>query len=233
MRFRAVLFDAGETLVHPSPSFPELFSRIVRDAGHERDPDDVLEASATVLRRFSEASRDGDLWTLSPEASRRFWLGVYGRMLESLGLPSADGLRETLYEGFTDLGNYAMFDDVAETLDGLAEAGVTLGIVSNFEAWLEDLLAALGVRGRFPVRVISGIEGIEKPDPRIYRLALERAGASPGEVAFVGDNPEFDVVPPAVLGMYPVLIDRRERHPAHLGARITDLRALTGVLETA
>lgn len=233
MRFRAVLFDAGETLVHPSPSFPELFSRIVRSAGHERDPDDVLEASTTVLRRFSEASRDGDLWTLSPEASRRFWLGVYERMLESLGLPSADGLRETLYEGFTDLGNYALFDDVAETLDGLAETGVTLGIVSNFEAWLEDLLATLGVRGRFPVRVISGIEGIEKPDPRIYRLALERAGASPGEVAFVGDNPEFDVVPPAALGMFPVLIDRRERHPAHPGTRITDLRALTGVLETA
>lgn len=228
-----MLFDAGETLVHPSPSFPELFSRIVRDAGHERDPDDVLEASAAVLRRFSEASRDGDLWTLSPEASRTFWLGVYGRMLESLGLPSADGLRETLYEGFTDLGNYALFDDVAETLDGLAEAGVTLGIVSNFEAWLEDLLAALGVRDRFPVRVISGIEGIEKPDPRIYRLALERAGVSPREVAFVGDNPEYDVVPPAVLGMFTVLIDRRERHPAHPGARITDLRALTGVLETA
>ena len=134
----------------------------------------MLEASAAVLRRFSEASRDGDLWTLSPEASRTFWLGVYERMLESLGLPSADGLRETLYEGFTDLGNYALFDDVPEALDGLADAGITLGIVSNFEAWLEDLLAALGVREPFPVRVISGIEGIEKPDPRIYRLALER-----------------------------------------------------------
>lgn len=233
MRFRAVLFDAGETLVHPSPSFPELFSRIVRDAGHEREPEAVLEASATVLRRFSEASRDGDRWTLSPEASRTFWLGVYERMLESLGLPSTDGLRETLYEGFTDLGNYALFDDVPEALDGLADAGITLGIVSNFEAWLEDLLAALGVRELFPVRVISGIEGVEKPDPRIYRLALERSGASAGEVAFVGDNPEFDVVPPEALGMFPVLIDRRERHPKHHGARITDLRALVRVLEAS
>jgi putative hydrolase of the HAD superfamily len=233
VRFRAVLFDAGETLVHPVPSFPELFSRIVSEAGHERDPDEVVAASAAVRHGFSEASREGLLWTLTPESSRAFWLEVYEQMLRSLDLPSADGLRETLYEGFTDLGNYALFDDVAETLDELTTSGVTLGIVSNFEAWLDDLLAVLGVRERFPVRVISGIDGVEKPDPRIYRLALERAGAAPGEVAFVGDNPEFDVDPPAALGMFPVLIDRRERHPGHAGVRVTDLRALAGVLEAA
>ncbi len=228
-----MLFDVGETLVHPAPSFPELFARIVRDAGHDRDPDDVVAASAAVRRRFSEAARDGQLWTLTPESSRAFWLGVYEQMLRSLELPSADGLRDTLYEGFTDLGNYALFDDVTEPLDALAATGVTLGIVSNFEAWLDDLLAALGVRERFPVRVISGIDGMEKPDPRIYRLALARAGVTADEVAFVGDNPEFDVDPPAALGMFPVLIDRRERHPQHDGARVTDLRALPGVLEAA
>jgi putative hydrolase of the HAD superfamily len=154
-------------------------------------------------------------------------------MLRSLDLPSADGLRDTLYDGFTDLGNYALFDDVAETLDALAATGVTLGIVSNFEAWLDDLLALLDVRERFPVRVISGIDGVEKPDPRIYELALARAGVTADEVAFVGDNPEFDVDPPAALGMFPVLIDRRERHPQHEGTRITDLRALPLELEAA
>ena len=105
--------------------------------------------------------------------------------------------------------------------------------MSNYEAWLEDLLAALGVRDRFPVRVISGIEGIEKPGPPHLPAGPRTCGGIAEEVAFVGDNPEFDVVPPAALGMFPVLIDRRERHPAHDGARITDLRALTGVLETA
>lgn len=233
MRFRAVLFDAGETLVHPAPSFPELFARIVRDAGHERAPEPVATASAMVLRRFSEASRDGDLWTLSPESSRAFWLGVYEHMLESLGLPSTDGLRETLFEGFTDLSNYALFDDVPDALDALAAADVTLGIVSNFESWLDELLVALGVRDRFQVRVISGVEGVEKPDPRIYRLALDRAGAPAGEVAFVGDNPEFDIVPTSALGMFPILLDRRGRHEGHDGVRITDLRVLVDVLEAA
>lgn len=226
-----MLFDAGETLVHPAPSFPELFARIVHDAGHVREPEEVVAASAAVRQSFSSAARDGLLWTLTPESSRSFWLDVYGQMLRSLDLPSADGLRDTLYEGFTDLGNYALFDDVAETLDALSTAGLTLGIVSNFEAWLDDLLAALGVRERFPVRVISGLDGVEKPDPRIYELALAQAGVTAAEVAFVGDSPEFDVDPPAALGMFPVLIDRRDRHPEHGGARVTDLRALPAVLE--
>jgi len=228
-----VLFDAGETLVHPAPSFPELFASIVREAGHARDSDEVLAASTAVLRRFSEAARDGDLWTLSAESSRAFWLGVYERMLETLDLPMDDGLREALYKGFTDITNYALFDDVAEALDELAASGVTLGIVSNYEAWLDDLLGALRVRERFPVRVISGVEGVEKPDPRIYLLALERAGVDASDAVYVGDNPEFDIVPPATLGMFPVLIDRRGRHPGHDGARITDMRCLAGVLESA
>jgi putative hydrolase of the HAD superfamily len=108
-----------------------------------------------------------------------------------------------------------------------------MGIVSNFEAWLDDLLARLGVRERFAVRVISGIEGLEKPDPAIYRLALERAGVEAADVAFVGDNPEFDVEPAAALGMTPILIDRRGRHPDFAGRVVTDLRDLVPVLEVA
>ena len=52
--------------------------------------------------------------------------------------------------------------------------------------------------------VISGIEGVEKPDSRIYELALERAGVAADESVFVGDNPEFDVIPPSELGMFTV-----------------------------
>ena len=228
--YRAVFFDAGETLVHPAPTFPELFASIVTREGYPRAPEDVVAASAVVMDRFSEAARDRELWTTSPERSRAFWLGVYERMLGALGLPSADGLRDTLYREFTDLRNYALFDDVRGVLGDLAAAGMRLGIVSNFEAWLEELLGALDVRDAFPVRVISGVEGMEKPDPRIFELAMSRAGVAAEDSVYVGDNPEFDVDPPAALGMFKLLIDRRGRHEGHDGARITDLAELPGVL---
>lgn len=230
MRYRAVFFDVGETLVHPTPSFPELFAEVVGREGYRVLPEDVRKASQAVTERFSRASREGERWTTSPERSRAFWVSVYELMLESLELPSGDGLRDTLYEAFTDRSNYALFDDVRPALEQLASEGYALGLISNFEAWLDDLLADLGVREAFTVRVISGIEGVEKPDPRIYRLALERAGLEAGEAAYVGDNPEFDVDPPAALGMFTVLIDRRGRHADHVGARITNMAELPEAL---
>jgi putative hydrolase of the HAD superfamily len=235
MRFRAVFFDAGETLVHPAPSFPELFARILTREGHPRAPDQVIQASLVVMERFSAAAAAETLWTTSPERSRAFWLDVYERMLASLGLPAVDGLRDTLYREFTDLRNYALFDDVPAALDALAGVGVTLGVISNFEAWLGELLTALGVHEAFQIRVISGSEGIEKPDPRIFELAMRRAGVEPSTSAYVGDNPEFDVLPPAALGIFPVLIDRRDRHPGWSGpgVRITHLDQLGAALERA
>jgi putative hydrolase of the HAD superfamily len=173
------------------------------------------------------------MWTTSPDRSRTFWMSVYARMLEDLGVRSEDGLASTLHRAFTRLENYVLFDDVRPALSRLATAGLLLGVVSNFEAWLEEWFGVHDLVETFPIRVISGIEGIEKPDERIYLLALERAGVEARESVYVGDNPEFDVDPPAALGMFPVLVDRRERFPEHRGPRVRDLRELPSVLEAA
>jgi putative hydrolase of the HAD superfamily len=231
VRYRAVFFDVGGTLVEAAPSFPELFADVVTSAGHPVTAAAVRDAAEAVTEGFSRAARENRLWTTSPERSRAFWGSIYDLMLGALGLPTEDGLRETLSRAFTDRSNYALYGDVAPVLSRLAADGYLLGIVSNFEAWLDDLLVDLHVRDLFDVRVISGIEGIEKPDPRIYELALSRASVEAKEVVYVGDIPEFDVDPPAALGMFPVLIDRRQRYADHVGARITDLADLRGVLD--
>jgi putative hydrolase of the HAD superfamily len=232
MRFRAVFFDVGETLVHVDPTFADLFVTVLAGAGHDRSVEDVRDASAHVYARFSEAARDGSMWTTTPERSKAFWTSVYERMLGELGVVDDDGLASSLHREFTRMENYVLFDDVLPALSSLREEGVQLGIVSNFEAWLEDWFGAHELLELFPVRVISGIEGIEKPDERIFRLALERASVSAAEAAYVGDNPEFDVDPPAAIGMFPILVDRRDRFPRHAGARVTDLRELPAVLGT-
>ena len=82
----------------------------------------------------------------------------------------------------------------------------------------------------FPVRVISGIEGVEKPDPAIFRIAMERAGVSAAESVYVGDNPVFDALPAEEAGMAAVIVDRRNRFPEYEGARIASLDELPGVL---
>lgn len=230
MRWAAVFFDAGETLVHPHPTFPDLFARILKREGHEVSPERIRERIHVVFDRFRTAAETNELWTTSPERSRRFWHDVYTIFLRDLGIADGDGLVETVYAEFTDLANYALFDDVVPVLDRLSKAGLKLGVVSNFEEWLERLLEQLGVRSYFDVRVISGVEGFEKPDPRIFELAMERAGVLPSESVYVGDNPELDVDPALALGMYPVLIDRRDRYPDVPGPRIDSMDGLPALL---
>jgi len=230
VRFEAVFFDAGETLVHPHPTFPDLLSQILRREGFDVGPETIRDRIHVVFDRFREAAKNDELWTTSPEKSRLFWHDVYGIFFRETGIPDSDGLIATVYREFTDVANYSLFDDVVPVLGKLRDAGLKLGVVSNFEEWLERLLDQLGVTGFFEVRVISGVEGMEKPDLRIFQLAMERANVTPERSAYVGDNPEFDVDPAAAAGMFPILLDRGERFPEASAARITTLDELPAAL---
>ncbi len=232
MTLRGVFFDAGETLVHPHPSFTELLLALLRAEGYEVEQADVRVNAAIVARHFQRAADQGLLWTTSPERSKAFWLGVYDEFLTALGIEDTDGLAARLYAEFTDLSNYRLFADVLPVLRDLKETGLVLGVISNFEEWLGRLLARLGVDGLLDFQVVSGVEGVEKPDPAIFELALARAGLPADECVYVGDSPAFDTGPAEALGMRGVLIDRRGRHPDHAGpgVRITDLGDLPGVI---
>jgi putative hydrolase of the HAD superfamily len=230
VRFHAVFFDAGETLVHPHPTFADLFSLVLKREGYDVGPETITDRIHVVFDRFREAARTKELWTTTAEKSRLFWHDVYAIFFREIGITDSDGLIDAVYREFTDVANYALFDDVVPVLGELRAAGSKLGVVSNFEEWLERLLDQLGVIGYFDVRVISGVEGLEKPDPRIFELAMERAEVSPERSAYVGDNPEFDIDPAAAAGMFPVLLDRRERFPDARATRITTLDELPAIL---
>lgn len=207
MSYGAVFFDAGETLIHPHPTFPDLFAQILEREGHAVAPETIGARGQVVFDRFRQAAETNELWTTSPERSRRFWHDVYRIFLHELEIPNANGLIDVVYREFTDVANYRVFDDVPPVLERLRAAGSVLGVISNFEEWLDRLLADLAIRSYFPVRVISGIEGIEKPDPRIFRLALERLGVPPGRAVYVGDLRSVDEAGARAAGMHFVLVD--------------------------
>jgi putative hydrolase of the HAD superfamily len=227
--YRAVFFDVGETLLAPHPSFNELFSEVMGGLGYEVTPEEVEEALATVAPSVSEAiGQTTSTWSTSREESRRFWRSLYGAMLAHWGIDDSSGaVFDVLYGRFTSYESYRLFPDVIPTLSACRAAGLTLGVVSNFEEWLEGLLIEMEVAPFFAFLVISGKEGVEKPDPAIFRLALERSGVAPEEAVFVGDHPRLDVQAASELGMTGILIDRPGRYHDFEGLRV---RALTELL---
>jgi putative hydrolase of the HAD superfamily len=229
MRFSAVFFDAGGTLVDAKPSFPELFASTLQREGHDVSAETISAHWQIVFDRFRSAGEAEELWTTSDERSKAFWHGVYAMFFDELGI-APDGLIDAVYREFTDPRNYGPYDDVLPVLATLREAGLRLGVVSNFETWLDGLLDDVGVGSFLDVRVISGIEGIEKPDPKIFRLALDRAGVEPERAVYVGDLPELDIEPALGVGMFPVLIDRRDRFADAPGVRITSMLELPAAL---
>lgn len=227
-RYDAILFDAGETLLHPHPSFPELLAILLERRGFPVNGQaEPLERALTTALLANVDS--GEPFSISREHSRRFWTALYARLLTELGIPDPDGVvAGYLYDEFSRPEHYALFPDAMPAMRELRALGYTLGLVSNFEAWLEGLLERLGVAPMLEVAVISGVEGVEKPDPRIFLTALERLGLPPERALYVGDNPRVDIEPAAALGMGAVLVDRRDRHPDR--PRIRSLEELGAVI---
>ena len=213
-----VFFDAGETILRPYPSFPELFAQTCRRHGYEVDPADVkaLQDRLGPLIDVAQGSGVEDA-SLSADASLEFWTFLYRRLLGELGLDVS--LAPEFYKVFSDSSSYKLFDDVRPTFDRVAADGYRLGLISNFEGWLEKMLVELEVGHDFDVSVISGLVGVEKPDPRIYEIALEKARVEPDRAVHVGDSLRTDVEPALATGMHAVLIDRlRGRQPTDSGS---------------
>ena len=223
-RYDVVLFDAGETLLRPEPSFPELIVRLLRSRGvdvEHDEPEWIERALGTVFRAMDDLVVNREQFSTSSERSRAFWTAIYSRLLHELGVTDIDSSHATfLYEEFSNPEHYALFPDALPALRELAATGYTLGIVSNFEAWLEVLLDRLGVLPLMSVVVVSGTEGVEKPDAEIFRRALARIDASPERTVYVGDNPRIDVRPALAMGMGAVLVDRRGVHPEFRDAAV-------------
>jgi putative hydrolase of the HAD superfamily len=226
-RPRVVLFDVGATLVDPHPSAPELVLRVLRTHGLEVSADELGAAEPDAwraVRHLIPFQRYGQ------EESRAFWDVFYGVLLERLGRANDGAVRAALYDEFQRLENWRLYPEAISVLQELRARGYRLGVVSNWEEWLENLLLALEVHALFDGIVASGPFGRAKPHPSIFLKALDLLGATPAEAVHVGDNPRDDVEGARAAGLRPILIDRRNRFPSLDVDRISSLEELPAVL---
>ncbi|MGE5295169.1 MAG: HAD family hydrolase [Solirubrobacterales bacterium] len=127
--------------------------------------------------------------------------------------------------------------DLRQTLDTLRNMGVKLGIVSNTfvsRASLEKHLRQLGLLEFFPVQLYSYEYHVRKPSAELLRIAAAKIGESVGNILFVGDRIDNDILPALASGMHAVLKDAYTNagKPTPRGARrIRLLSELTGIVE--
>jgi putative hydrolase of the HAD superfamily len=219
----AVFFDAGETLLSPNPSWSDIAVDVLGSRGHTLTVEQMRLAWRHVGDHFTDAAEAGVMFSVSHEASKKFWTKLYLDQLEFLGIDD-EGAALVLYETFSNPENYRLFDDTLPAITALKERGVKVGVISNFESWLRDMLARFDLLDLFEVVAISGDLDLEKPDPRIFEWAMREMGTRPDVSLHVGDSPNFDAQPAHDLGMTGVLLDRH--------GRWTDLQADYPIIQT-
>src|SRR5262249_39580113 len=115
-------------------------------------------------------------------------------------------------------------------LTELRALGARLAVVSNWDSRLPALLEGIGLARFMDAIVVSHLEGVEKPDPELFRGALAKLGASAEESIHVGDTVELDMAGAEAAGIAAVMIDRDAALSPDTEA-IRDLRALSAIVQ--
>ncbi len=228
-KIKAVIFDVGYTLLRPNESPITLLKALGLEATPEQIQAAVQLAMDELWRRLG---RDLDLWG-SDHTIYEFWMLLYDTMLSQLGVPPEERkpLAEKLYQAYLTHEMWEAYPEAEDVLRRLHEEGYTLGVVSDWQSTLLEILAHFELARYLNFVVVSAIVGTGKPDPALFREALRRAQARPEEAVFVGDLYLTDVLGARAAGIHPVMIDR-SRRPAPVDCDlIRDLTGLFDVLE--
>lgn len=216
----AVLFDLDDTLLDRDSTVRRFVA-----AQHQRF-ERWLERLPldTYVELFMELDNHGYVWKDT----------VYKQILSEFGITGLDW-RTLLadYEAGAAQGPLP-FPDAYATLGVLQSQGLRLGLITNgLTAMQQSKIDALGLGRYMQAMLISEQEGVWKPDPEIFRRALQRLGVPAERAVFVGDNPEADVA--GALGAGLRAVWKRAPHfppPAQATAVIDRLGELPLVLRT-
>ncbi len=219
---RAVLLDAFGTLVTLDDPVPRLQAALSA-AGAPNPAAAVSSAMLTEVayyRRLQDTGRDA--------ASLADLRRACGRVFASaLPVPPPD---ETLPKLLLDSLVYRPYPDAIPTLMRLRAAGMRVGVVSNWDCGLREILDAAGVLSLVDTVVASAVAGFRKPDPRIFDVALRALDVTADAAVHCGDRPDEDCRGALAAGIRPLLLVRDGDPPEDL--ECTVIRSLDEIEPT-
>ena len=200
---RAMFFDAGNTLIHMDY---RAIAAALAGQGIAASAADVQRAEWRARVRL-DASFGGATSTESPDTGERY----LRYLLDELGVrdPAVVTALSAWRRGYNaPIGLWTEGEPEAEAALRLARArGLRTACISNSNGTVAGILEGLGLARHLDFVIDSSQVGVEKPDPRIFRIALERAGVAATEAVYVGDLYSIDVVGARAAGLSAILMD--------------------------
>jgi HAD superfamily hydrolase (TIGR01549 family) len=196
-RYDAILFDAGNTLVHLDHArVAEIAGQGIDEAAVWRG-DRAVRTNAVLLGQLAGGHLES-------------WRHYMEFALVAAGLESEDAANASLrvFQAHLQRNLWRRVPpDVEPTLRHLRAAGYKVGVISNAEGTVAQLLEDVGLAPLLDFIIDSHHVGMEKPDPRIFALGLEQSGTAPARTLYVGDIYAVDVVGARGAGLDAALLD--------------------------
>ena len=191
-----VFLDAGGVLVHPN------WTRVAEAlAAHG-----VAADAATLAAAEPRAKHEMDAGTLMARTDdrQRGWI-YFEAVLRHAGIASSEATGRALadmrrYHDTHNLWEHVP-DDVVPAIEALRALDVRLVVVSNANGRLHTMFDRVGLTRHFDLALDSHDWGVEKPDPRLFHLALTHSGATAATTIHVGDFVHIDVAGARAAGL--------------------------------
>jgi len=230
-----IFLDVGWTLVYPKESLWTTLADVTSQAGKPSTADEVERIVFHLMMAHREqALVDFEVGSVNYTDSDEKFQAIFrhlGRIVfQILGVGSNhEDLIESAIKRFGLVENWAIFPDVIPAMTKLRARGVSIFALSNAASGLVDFLDNIGLASHMDGMIVSAIEGVRKPDPRIFQKALDLAGASPADAVHVGDMVLEDVMGARNAGILPFLMDRGPRGMFPHHQESMDVKAEQGV----
>ena len=206
---KAVFFDLYQTLVRYQPSQEELEAEALKSLGIEATAEALHRPILTANEFIYQQIARRPLSQRSREETMALYAEYQSIVLKEAGIVADEKivlrLLGIMQQAKMDL---VLFDDVLPALDGLKKRGLILGMISNIERDMNAALTKLGLASKLDVVVTSQDAGFAKPQPEIFRYAMQQAKVQPAEAVYVGDQYQVDVIGSNNAGMRGILLDR-------------------------
>jgi HAD superfamily hydrolase (TIGR01549 family) len=226
LSIKTLFLDAGGVLCHPS------WERVSAALAAEG----VAVDAVTLARAELLAKKDIDTATIigTTTDTSRGWL-YFNRVLDHAGIAlsqATDAALATLreYHRSENLWEHVP-DDVRPALEQLRAMPLTLVVVSNANGRLRYLFDRLQLTRYFDLMLDSHDWAVEKPDPRLFQIALEQSRSAADSTAHVGDLFHIDVAGARAAGLREgVLLDPADMYPDADCRRVRSLAELAAAI---
>jgi putative hydrolase of the HAD superfamily len=203
---QTVVFDAVGTLIYPEPGVAAVYAAVGGRFGSKFSQWEVEHRFRQVFQDEEARACMGDARTSEPIECER-WRRIVQHVLSDAQDP--DACFTELYAHFARPGSWSEFSDVPEALANLRSAGIQIGVASNFDGRLFNILRSIESTRQIDFALASSEIGFRKPHRGFFDAIVARAGVERAGILYIGDDPANDVAAARAAGLRAQLVDRR------------------------